>query len=414
MPDRRHIVVIYTDAGGGHRATAEALQDILGKDRRFRVTLVNAYTRVLPKQDLFARWTSRNVEQTYNDLVLRDGRTGLFCLGFYLLAVLNVRIMWHQGRRAFKAVWQDLRPDLVVSVLPLINQLMIESLRDADGDPVPLAVLITDWQEMSRAVWFPRNGNYHAICGTDASLRQIENKRHPPEKTFRTTGLLIRPAFLDPPPSDIAKTRQALGLDPALPVACMLYGGGGSWRMLNLAESLLPEPPDIQIIFLCGRDAALADALRARGWPFPTVVEGFTPAVHTYLGVADIFVGKPGPASVSEAYALGLRLLLDRHLMLPQERPILRWVERQQAGQSFKTVEQFRCALTDLAATRPPRSGATASAAGRNAAAREIPDVVAAILGQTSAPDASHEPGGENRNPRGEVQEGHAGKVVMP
>lgn len=43
MSNQRHIVVIYTDAGGGHRATAEALQERLHADGRFRVTLVNAY-----------------------------------------------------------------------------------------------------------------------------------------------------------------------------------------------------------------------------------------------------------------------------------------------------------------------------------------------------------------------------------
>ena len=86
----RHVVVVYTDAGGGHRATAEALRDILCATGGYRVTLVNAYQEVLSDLDLFARFTSRTVEATYNDLILRRGRTGLFCLGFYAGAVLNV------------------------------------------------------------------------------------------------------------------------------------------------------------------------------------------------------------------------------------------------------------------------------------------------------------------------------------
>lgn len=380
MTERQHVVVIYTDAGGGHKATAEALRDSLHADGRYTVTLVNAYRRVLPKQDLFARWTSRTVEETYNDLILRDGRTGLFCLGFYLLAVMNVRIMWRQGRRAFADLWQEERPDIVVSVLPLINQLMIESLEDHAGRPVPFSVLITDWREMSRAVWFPRNGRYHAICGTDDALRQVTRKRHPPERTHRTTGLLLRPAFLDAVPADVAAARAELGLDPDIPVACMLYGGNGSRRMLELAESLVDDPPDVQVIFLCGRDTELAETLRARSWPFPIIVEGYTTEVHRYLGVSDIFIGKPGPASVSEAHALGLRLLLDRAPMLPQERPILRWVERRGLGRRFRTIREFRQSLgAVLDRVRADGPGPAADGA-RNRAAQEIPGIVSAIL----------------------------------
>lgn len=329
------------------------------------------------------------MEETYNDLILRDGRTGPFCLGFYLLAVLNVRIMWRQGLRSFRALWSDLRPDLVVSVLPLINHLMIQSLEAHETGNAPFAVLITDWQEMAPAVWFPRHDRYFAICGTEESYQQVVRKGHPPEKTVRTTGLLIRPSFLEPPPADRARALTELGLHPAIPVACMLYGGNGSRRMLELAESLLPTPPHIQVIFLCGRDARLAETLRTRSWPFPTLVEGFTSAVHAYLGVSDIFIGKPGPASVSEAHALGVPLLLDREPMLPQERPILRWVDRAGVGGSFKTVDEFRQALERLCAQSASRPRFEGAAIGRNQAAHEIADVIAALSGVGPAPKAS-------------------------
>ena len=58
-----HVVVVYTDAGGGHRATGEALRDILAAKGGYRVTLVNAYQEVLPHLDLFARYTSRDVRR---------------------------------------------------------------------------------------------------------------------------------------------------------------------------------------------------------------------------------------------------------------------------------------------------------------------------------------------------------------
>ncbi|SMF04958.1 1,2-diacylglycerol 3-beta-galactosyltransferase [Tistlia consotensis] len=379
--DERHVVVVYTDAGGGHRAAAEALREILVSAGGFRVTLVNAYQEVLPGLDLFRRWTARDVEETYNELVLRRGHTGLLCLGFYLLAVLNVRLLGGPGRRAFRALWERSRPDLVLSVLPVINHLMIDSLAGYQGGRVPFAVLMTDWAELSRDVWFPRGRDYDAICGTERSWRQLA-RILPEGRRFRMAGLLLRPAFLDRPEIDVAAARREAGLDPDRPVACMLYGGYGSWRMLELAEALRDDPPDVQMIFLCGRNETLAEALSAAELPYPSLVLGFTREVHRYMAMSDLFIGKNGPLSVSEALTFGLPLLVDSHRVMPQERAVLHWIRRAGAGATFATPRHFARALRRLlAGSLAPTEEAAAQ--GRNAAARQIPEILRRILGRS-------------------------------
>lgn len=376
-----HVVVVYTDAGGGHRATAEALRDILQATGGYRVTLVNAYQEVLPHLDMFRRYTSRTVEETYNDLILRRGRTGLFCLGFYLCAVLNVMLHGKAGRRAFGALWERARPDLVISVLPVINQLMLDSLAVYRDGSVPFAILMTDWAEMNRHVWFPRGDGYYAISGTDVCHRQLVRRRHPADRLFAMAGLLTRPVFLEAGPSDIAAARRELGLDPDLPVICMLYGGYGSWRMLDMAGALRHAPPDAQVVFLCGRNAALADAVQAADLPFPTVVKGFTREVHRYMAVSDVFVGKTGPLSVSEALAFDLPLLIDRANVLPQEHAVLKWIARHGVGEVFSSPKQFVRALGALLARRTEaRDSVGARVPGRNQAAHQIPGIVAEIV----------------------------------
>ena len=377
-----HVVIVFTDAGGGHRAVAEALAEILEGAGGYRVSLVNAYQEVLPHLDLFARFTPFSVEQVYNELIMRRGWTGLFCLGFYALAVMNVRLLAAAGRRAFAALWERRRPDLVISVLPLINPLMIDSLKSyRDGD-VPFAVLMTDWAELTRSVWLPRRPDYHVICGTAPGYRQAVAKGHPPERLHRTAGLPVRPAFVDGRPGDVAAARRRLGLHPERPVVCVLYGGQGSRRMLVLAEAL--RGSDVQAIFLCGRDEALADALRAANLPYPAVIRGYTREVAAYFGVSDVFVGKPGPQSISEALAMGLPLLVDRSKVLPQERAVLRWLAESGAGQTFATPRQFRDALaTCLAAGPRPRAGALNPSP--NATPSEIPSVVRAILARAGS-----------------------------
>jgi 1,2-diacylglycerol 3-beta-galactosyltransferase len=396
----RHVVVIYTDAGGGHRATAEALREILCATGGYRVTLVNAYQEVLPHLDLFARYTSRDVEATYNDLILRRGRTGLFCLGFYAGALLNVALLGRQGRRAFAALWERTQPDLVVSVLPVINRLISDSLAGYRKGEVPFSILMTDWAEIGRHVWFPKGDRYYAISGTSAGHDQLLRKRHPSERLFPMSGLLTRPMFLEPKPADIAAARRALGLDPDLPVVCMLYGGYGSWRMLEMAEALRDAPPRAQVVFLCGRNEDLATAVSAAEFPFPTVVKGFTREVHRYMAVADVFVGKTGPLSVSEALAFGLPLLIDRANVLPQEHAVLKWIKRNGAGEAFSTPRQFAKALTSLLARVGAERDETSDAPGKNRAAVQIPQIIAEIIRRdareetpVSSVDAIAEPG---------------------
>ena len=62
-------------------------------------------------------------------------------------------------------------------------------------------------------------------------------------------------------------------------------------------------------------------------------VEGFTREVPRFMRLADFFIGKPGPGSISEAVAMGLPVIIERnHWTLPQERYNADWVEEQGVG----------------------------------------------------------------------------------
>jgi 1,2-diacylglycerol 3-beta-galactosyltransferase len=66
-------------------------------------------------------------------------------------------------------------------------------------------------------------------------------------------------------------------------------------------------------------------------------VEGFTREVPRFMRLADFFIGKPGPGSISEAVAMGLPVIIERnHWTLPQERYNAEWVEEQGVGISLR------------------------------------------------------------------------------
>ena len=67
--------------------------------------------------------------------------------------------------------------------------------------------------------------------------------------------------------------------------------------MLPIARRLT----DTQLILVCGRNEELATALRAVKRNAPTVVLGYTREMARCMQLADFFIGKPGPGSISEA-----------------------------------------------------------------------------------------------------------------
>ncbi len=383
MTQPAHVVVFYTVAGGGHVAAANALKQILEATGRYRVSLVNPYVDLMPHLDMWARLTGRASEDIYNQSVIGEGKTGLYCLTYYAGILLNFRLAYGRGRRILAEYFEQQKPDMVISVLPMLNRIIFDALQDY-RDQAPQraktkgAVLITDWTEYGRHIWFPKGRDYTAICGTEAAARRAEAYRNLAGRVMRTQGLLLKPSFQGGPPPDKKAAKSALGLDPERPVICMMYGAQGSRRMLELADSLRQDPPDGQFLFLCGRNQGLAAEMQAMNWPFPTRIMGFTDQVPLYFGASDIFVGKPGPGSVSEAVSYGLFLLLDKSMALPQEAPVLKWLKTTGSGTAFGGKGDFRRGVAGLIGHL--RSGGAAPQAVANTASAEIAAIVDTIL----------------------------------
>jgi 1,2-diacylglycerol 3-beta-galactosyltransferase len=362
------------------------MRSVLEAHGGYRVTLVNPYREILTDLDPFARWTGRTVEETYNAVILGGGRTGLFCLGFFALSAVSVAALRRTGRRAFARLWGKTKPDLVVSVLPVLNPAMIDSLKTWRGGTVPFAIMMTDWAELLPFVWFPRGSGYAAIAGTQPGLARLRAKRHPQDRTFATGGLLIRPEFLEPLPDDPGAERAALGLEPERPTIVVTYGGHGSPRMVALARALAEAGVGLQVIFLCGRNEAIVEELQAADLPFPHLIRGYCEDIHRYMAVADVFVGKAGPQSVSEALALGLPVLIDGWRVLPQERALTRWIRVSGVGTTFRRASGFVRKAEALAAR--PRPYEARAAARTNTAARDLVRIVQTLLKTAPEPAA--------------------------
>ena len=118
----------------------------------------------------------------------------------------------------------------------------------------------------------------------------------------------------------------------------------------------------------------------------PMFVEGFTKEVPYYMRLADFFIGKPGPGSISEALAMRLPVLVERNAWtLPQERYNADWVVEKQVGFVLRSFRYIVSAVAELLQPENYRRFRANAASQSNRAVFEIPDILEKILATCDA-----------------------------
>jgi len=374
-----HIDLIYFNAGGGHRAAAEALREVMhGDGSPWRVRLLNLF-ELLDPQGLFQRITGMAPEALYNQRLARGWTLGM--AQELKLLQAGIRLAHPQLVQQLQRHWRRAAPDLVVSLVPNFNLAIAQALQAARPG-APFVTVLTDLADHPPHFWMERAAGQHLVCGTERAMQQARALGVDPHHLHRSSGMILRPAFYRPSMVPRAEARRALGLDAHTPTGVVLFGGHGSKAMLGIAERL----PAVPLILMCGHNLALAERLRALPAAAPRVVVGYTTDVAHYLRLADFFIGKPGPGSLSEALHCRLPVIVTRNAWtMPQERYNTDWVREQGVG----LVLPHFAALPDAVAGLRQQLPVLAERVRRldNRALFEVPQILARILhGHGAAP----------------------------
>ena len=327
---------------------------------------------VLHPLDVFRKVTGIRLEDIYNKMLARGWTLGSAQGLQFMQAV--IRLYHYPVVALLTKHWKQTAPDMVVSLVPNFNRALYESLKAALPE-VPYVTILTDFADFPPHFWIERGQNQHFICGTDKAVAQARALGHTDERIHATSGMILRPRFYEPVNIDRAAERTRLGLDPARPTGLVLFGGQGSKAMLQIARSL----PDTQLIFICGKNAKLAQRLKALPATVPRFVEGFTHEIPYYMRLADFFIGKPGPGSISEAVAMHLPVIVERNAWtLPQERYNADWVRERHAGIVLPNFRGIDGAVKALLGSLDRYRASVAQI--ENRAVFEIPEILAKIV----------------------------------
>jgi UDP-N-acetylglucosamine:LPS N-acetylglucosamine transferase len=372
------IDLVWFNAGGGHRAAAQALADVMqAQGRPWQVRRVNL-TEVLDPQRRFERVTGMQPEDLYNKRLAS---------GFTLGLTQELKLLQAAIRLAHPAIvqrlvrhWRDTAPDMVVSLIPNFNRALHDSLALARPG-APFVTVLTDMADHPPNFWIEPATAQHLVCGTGHAVAQALAAGCAAQRVHRASGMILRPDFHAAPLVDRQAERVRLGLDPQAPTGLVLFGGAGSRIMKRIAQRL----PHTPLILICGRNAALAKELNALPAAAPRVVLEFTPDVARWMRLADFFIGKPGPGSLSEAVQSGLPVIVTRNAWtMPQERWNTDWVRQLGVGVVLRSFAQIAPAVQDVCTRLPTLRAAVQGV--ENRAVFEVPQILEQILARHGGP----------------------------
>ena len=371
---------IYFNAGGGHRSAALALQSVIAAEGYgWDVNLVNLQ-EILDELDVFRKVTGIRLEDLYNRMLARGLTWGA---GYWLPLMQQViRLNHHPSVQLLANFWRNRQPDLVVSLVPNLNRALFEGLKLA-CPPTPYVTILTDLADYPPHFWMEKQ-DQHFICGTPHAVRQAEKLGASPSRVIEVSGMILRPDFYTSQPVDRTAERRRLGLKEDLPTGLILFGGEGSNVMFSLAQRLGNSSMDLQLIMLCGRNKKLIERLKRLQTRNKMHIEGFTKQVPYFMQLADFFIGKPGPGSISEALHLGLPVIVESNSWtLPQERYNAQWLREKGYGVVLDNLRKIEDAVGNLIAGGQLTEWKEKISAINNRAVYEIPLILNRILDES-------------------------------
>jgi UDP-N-acetylglucosamine:LPS N-acetylglucosamine transferase len=341
----RKLTIVFHHAGGGHQSAAEALKTTLAaQEHPWDVSLLDIQ-ELLDPLDLIRRATGLRIQDTYN-LILRKGWTRF---SPQLLVVLKATIHAYHSPivKLLRTYWAEHPTDLVLSVIPHFNREIAESL-STDDIKTPFVTLITDLADYPPHFWIERESEY-IIAGTDRARQQALTMGHAADHVFQTSGMILKPRFYEKTTVDRVAERTRLGLEADCPTGIVLFGGHGSQVMVEVTKRLNEAGSGVQLILICGHNQKLAAELKELKTSKPIAVIGFAQNVEYYMALSDFFIGKPGPASISEALQFHLPVVVEcNSRTLPQERYNAQWVTEKGYGIVVPTFKRIATAVHRL------------------------------------------------------------------
>ncbi len=316
-----HILFLFSNTGGGHRASAEAIIESLKLEFGDSIS-----TEMVDFLKDYAPPPYNHLPAIYPDLVRVPELWGV---GFHVSngrrqARIMTSTLWPLVRRAARRLVREHPSDMLVSVHALANSFALKAL---GKNRPPFITVVTDMVS-THALWYDRQADLILVPTEIARQRALEYAM-PPEKV-RVVGQPVSERC-SAPPGDKRLLRQQLNWPQDKVVVLLVGGGEGMGPLAETARAIDESGLDVGLVIVTGRNVRLEAELKSRAWENPTLIYGFTQDMPFFMHAADVLVTKAGPGTIAEALNAALPIIL--YAKLPgQEDGNVSFVEQVGAG----------------------------------------------------------------------------------
>lgn len=348
----KNVLILMSDTGGGHRASAEAIRDA------FKIEFGDEY-RIFVKDVCkeYAGWPLNDMERSYKFMVKH---VQLWKVAFHSTSPKWIHSCYLAAMAAYyakevEAGLMEYKPDIIISVHPLMQHIPLWVLKwQGLQKKVIFVTVITDLNTCHPTWFHPRVNRCYCPSkevAKRASYFGLEVSQ------IRVFGLPIRPSFVR---AVISKDnlRLELKMDPTLPAVLLMGGGEGMGPVketaMALGESLLDKEtrkPIGQLIIICGRNRTLASTLQSEEWKIPVKVRGFETQMEKWMGACDCIITKAGPGTIAEALIRGLPIILNDYIP-GQEKGNVPYVVDNGAGVFTRSPKETARIVTEWFSTK--------------------------------------------------------------
>jgi len=232
----------------------------------------------------------------------------------YRAAVRQLNPSWIIGAftwRGLARVIEREHPDVVISVLPAVNDLLAHACRRVGAH---LEVVLTDWHSV-HPYWVARGVEHYTTPTLSARDDCVANGAAP--EAIDVVGIPVRREF--------ARTESDPNATDRFTILAMM-GAEGSPRAVRNIAALANANLDARITVVCGR----SEKLRGYIERLPVQTLGFVDNVAELMRSADVLVTKAGGVTLAEAFCSHVPVVI--HDVVPgQEAGNLEYVLGQNA-----------------------------------------------------------------------------------
>ena len=309
---KQRVLILSASAGTGHIRAAQALEKEFARDERVAAV----------RHEDALKFTNKLFREAYSTLYMQLVRNAPDVLGWVYRSSdepwkndrLRVQFERLNTRPLVKMI-REFNPQITVcshfTPAGIIAHLIERGELDAR-----LSIVVTDFD--CHAMWLSRVFHRYFVA-LDETKAHLEALGLPPERVT-VSGIPIDPVFAEP--IDHAAVRESYGLHPEKTTLLLSAGALGVGPTELIVERLKHLQHDAQTVVICGKSedvkarvtrAAGADAARF-------CILGYTDRMHELMHISDLFIGKPGGLTTSEALACGLPMAVFSPIPGQEER----------------------------------------------------------------------------------------------